>query len=85
MKKTSDAEGRANVIRVIVKYRGAYYEQLAVIKKLSISRRVYDKLGNKERVEAYDLDLAKRKQVTDFLLGEIRYLRGELGKLDEVA
>jgi hypothetical protein len=85
MKKMHDAEGRGNVIRVIVKYRGAYYEQLEVIKRLSRSRREYDKLGNKERVEAYDVDLAKRKQVADFLISEIRYLSGELEKLDEVA
>jgi len=85
MKKISDAEGRGNVIRVIVKYRGAYYEQLEIIKRLSRSRREYEKLGNKERVEAYDLDLAKRKQVADFLISEIRYLRDGLERMDEVA
>jgi hypothetical protein len=85
MKKMHDAEGRGNVIRVIVKYRGAFYEQEKIIKRLSRSRREYDKLGNRERVEAYDVDLATRKQVTDFLMGEIRYLQSELGKLDKVA
>jgi hypothetical protein len=85
MKKIHDAEGRGNVIRVIVKYRGAFYEQEKIIKRLSRSRREYDKLGNRERVEAYDLDLARRKQVADFLISEIRYLQGELGKLNEVA
>jgi hypothetical protein len=84
MDKMHTDRGRGEVIKVIVKFRGAYYEQVDLIKKLSRSRRDFEKLGNKEHVEAYDIDIARRKQASDFLLAEIKYLKTQLGKLDQL-
>jgi hypothetical protein len=85
MKRIHDSEGRANVIRVIVKYRGSLYDQERLIKDLVRKQRIYLKLKNLERVEAYALDIQKRKQVVDFLRGEIRYLGEQLQALDSAA